>query len=380
MGKLDRRKIQNIATLVVVITYCLFYPIFRTRAGLLVQFLGVIPILLVALYHGITLGAIGGVGLSLYISLIRYINQDPDFVLPNALLIALISGIAGGLFGALSDQRRALRGSEALLEERVKAQTAELEQRISDQAALYNQLQSALEKEQSTRAQLVQSEKLAAMGRLIASVAHELNNPLQAIQNALYLVKTDDDLSSQAREDLEVALTETTRMADLLDRLREAYRPTTDADYQLDSLNILVTEVHRLMETHLRHSEIECVFALDPNLPAVPMMRDQIKQVILNLSVNAIETMPIGGYLTITTKHEPEENLVQLIMSDTGAGIPEEILPNIFDPFFTTKEGGTGLGLAVSYEIIQNHNGTIEVQSQQEGGSTFTVSLPLKRS
>jgi PAS domain S-box-containing protein len=251
---------------------------------------------------------------------------------------------------------------------------------VLDKAVLYSQLQSALKKEQSTRAQLVQSEKLAAMGRLIASVAHELNNPLQAIQNALYLVKMEDDLSSQAHEDLDVALNETARMADLISRLRETYRPTNDADFQSVSLNILVTEVHRLLETHLRHSEIECIFTLDPNLPAVAMIRDQVKQVILNLGINAIETMPIGGYLSITTRQEPENNFVQLIISDTGAGIPEEVLPNIFDPFFTTKEGGTGLGLAVSYEIIQNHNGTIEVQSQLGGGSTFTVSLPLQRS
>ncbi|MBN1668704.1 MAG: PAS domain-containing sensor histidine kinase, partial [Anaerolineales bacterium] len=105
----------------------------------------------------------------------------------------------------------------------------------------------------------------------------------------------------------------------------------------------------------------------------------QIKQVILNLSINAIETMPQGGSLTIRTGLDPQDGMVFVRVSDNGPGISAETLPNIFEPFFTTKEGGTGLGLSVSYEIVQSHNGRIEVQSEVGVGTIFTVYLPFKR-
>lgn len=250
---------------------------------------------------------------------------------------------------------------------------------VLDKALMYNELQAALKKEQSARAQLVQTEKLAAMGRLIASVAHELNNPLQAIQNALFLVKLEENLSPQAREDLQVALGETSRMADLIARLRDTYRPMKIEDFRPVSLNSLVKDVQRLIATHLRHNGVGFTFKPDLALPSVPMIGDQIKQVVLNLSINAIEMMPQGGSLTVRTGVDPQDGAVFVQMQDTGPGIAPEVLPNIFEPFFTTKEGGTGLGLSVSYELIQNHGGRIDVKSEVGQGTRFTVYLPVKR-
>ena len=248
---------------------------------------------------------------------------------------------------------------------------------VLDKALLYQELEAALLKEQKTRDQLVQSEKLAAMGRLIASVAHELNNPLQAIQNALYLVKLEENLSPQAAGDLQVAIDEGARMAGLIARLRDTYRPTIAADYQMESVNILVEEVQKLINTHLRHNNVNLKFMPDPELPQTRIIRDQIKQVILNLCINAIESMPDGGDLTIQSLFVPELNEVHLNVRDTGAGLPADVQSKIFEPFFTTKEGGTGLGLAVSYEIAQNHGGSIEAQNNgSDPGATFTLSLP----
>lgn len=243
---------------------------------------------------------------------------------------------------------------------------------------LYADLEEALQQEKATRARLVQSEKLAAMGRLVASVAHELNNPLQAIQNALYLVRQDSHLGTQAREDLQVALTEADRMAGLVGRLRESYRSTAVQEFRPESLDTVVEEVRRLIGTHLRHNNVTFEFDPDPALPAVAGIHDQLKQVFLNLCLNAVEAMPGGGRLTIEMRHQPEAGQVLVTVADTGIGIDPAALPNVFDPFYTTKAGGTGLGLAITYDIIQRHNGHVDVESQPgpEGGTVFKVWLP----
>jgi signal transduction histidine kinase/CheY-like chemotaxis protein len=248
-----------------------------------------------------------------------------------------------------------------------------------ENARLYADLEKALQDEKAARARLVQSEKLAAMGRLVASVAHELNNPLQAIQNALYLVKQDSQLDPQAREDLQVALIEADRMADLISRLRETYRPTQAEQFRPESLNAIVEEVRKLISTHLRHGGVAFTLEADPQLPLVPGIHDQLKQVVLNLSLNAVEAMPSGGQLTIHTRHVEEVGHVLVKFTDTGMGIAPADLPNIFDPFFTTKESGTGLGLAITYDIIQRHGGRIDVESQLGRGTAFLVWLPVDK-
>jgi signal transduction histidine kinase len=238
-------------------------------------------------------------------------------------------------------------------------------------------LEKALQQEKAVRNRLVQTEKLAAMGRLVASVAHELNNPLQAIQNALYLVKQESGLSEQAHDDLHVALTEANRMAELIKRLREAYRPTLAEQFKRESLNAIVEEVQKLIATHLRHNRVHWEFDPDPDLPPVAGMRDQLKQVFLNLSLNAVEAMPHGGDLVIRTRHLPETGQALVTLADTGSGIEPAALPNIFDPFFTTKESGTGLGLAITYDIVQRHGGRIDVESAVGQGTTFKVWFPV---
>lgn len=240
---------------------------------------------------------------------------------------------------------------------------------------MYTDLQNALRQEQMSRAQLVQGEKLAALGRIVASVAHELNNPLQAIQNALFLIKMEGLPNSQTQEDLEVALREVERMADLIARLRDTYRPVMREDFQPENINDLVIDVQKLLATHLRHQKINFVVDLSPEIPAIPMIRDQIKQVLLNLSLNAVEAMKHGGTLSIKT-YRAEDNGIMLEVRDNGPGIAPDILPFIFDPFFTTKEGGTGLGLSITYDIVQRHKGKIQVKSDPGIETTFCVWLP----
>ncbi len=186
-------------------------------------------------------------------------------------------------------------------------------------------------------------------------------------------------LDPQAREDLQVALIEADRMADLISRLRDTYRPAQAEQFRPEALNAIVEEVQKLIGTHLRHGGVTCNFDPDPHLPLVPGIHDQLKQVILNLSLNAVEAMPSGGQLTIRTRAIEEVGHVLVKFTDTGTGIASTDLPNIFDPFFTTKESGTGLGLAITYDIVQRHGGRIDVESQVGRGTTFMVWLPVDK-
>jgi PAS domain S-box-containing protein len=304
----------------------------------------------------------------------------PNPLLPDTLAeMAAPLVVRGQLIGVLDIQHKApnsFDGDDFRLLQLVADQVAV----VLDKAMLYAELQDALQKEHSIRTQLIQTEKLAAMGRLVASVAHELNNPLQAIQNALYLVKMEETLSSQANEDIQVALDETARMGNLIAQLRDAYRPQVRDEFVSEVLNNLVGEVEKLIATHLRHNQISFDFIPDENLPATKINRDQIKQVILNLCLNAVESMSNGGSLTVQTEMKFDENLYEPVVTlkviDNGPGIPPEIITNIFEPFFTTKEKGTGLGLFISYEIIQNHGGNLEVFNDSNGGAVFQLTLP----
>jgi signal transduction histidine kinase len=243
-------------------------------------------------------------------------------------------------------------------------------------ANLYTDLQNSLRQEQATRSQLIHSERLTVAGRLLASVSHELNNPLQAIQNALFLLKEEKGISVQGRQDLEIVLSETERMAVLLERLRTTYQPVRTEDVQPVQINAVIKDVCALIATHLRHNRISTDFHPDLALPLISGRVDQLRQVMLNLFMNAADAMPDGGSLKIDTLFLTEKREILITITDTGMGIDPSILPNIFDAFVTDKEGGTGLGLTITYEIILKHNGRIQAVNNAEVGATFSVWLP----
>ena len=250
---------------------------------------------------------------------------------------------------------------------------------VLQKANLYAKLQDSLRQEKTMRAQLIQSERLALVGRLLASVSHELNNPIQAIQNALFLIKEEEQLSEQGRQDLEIVLSETERMAALIDRLRATYRPTKSEDFQDLQLNTIVEDVQTLIATHMRHKNITFEFQPDPALPTISGVPEQLRQVTLNLCMNAIEAMRTGGTLLVRTERLPRQKKVLLSFSDSGPGIDPQILPHLFEPFVTNKENGTGLGLTITYDIIHQHAGSIQAENNPQGGAIFKVWLPVKR-
>jgi signal transduction histidine kinase len=243
-------------------------------------------------------------------------------------------------------------------------------------ADLYSNLQKSLQQEKAVRSQLIQSERLALVGRLLASVSHELNNPLQAIQNALFLLKEERGISAQGQQDLQIVLSEAERMAALLERLRTSYHPTRKEDFQTIQLNSVVDDIHTLVSTHLRHNQIAFEFHPSPDLPLVLGLPDQIRQVVLNLLMNAVEVMPSGGRIIVTTEWAGSVGEVSVSVSDTGPGIDPEIIHSIFDAFVTNKETGTGLGLTITYDIIHRHNGRIIAQNAPGGGAIFTFWIP----
>jgi PAS domain S-box-containing protein len=244
-------------------------------------------------------------------------------------------------------------------------------------AQLYTDLQNSLQQEKEARAQLIHSEKLAVVGRLLASVSHEMNNPLQAIQNALYLLDGESRLSLKGRRNLNIVLSEADRMAAMFERLRATYQPIRAEDFQPTLINSIIEDVHALMATHLRHAHITFEFRADPILPPVPGSSDQLRQVIINLFMNATDAMEDGGHLTVSSEFLSESYEALICVADTGMGIDAAILPHVFEPFVTDKEKGTGLGLAISSEIVSNHGGRMTAENRPEGGAIFRVWLPV---
>jgi two-component system NtrC family sensor kinase len=247
-----------------------------------------------------------------------------------------------------------------------------------DNAGLYSELADFARELERSQAQLVQAEKMAAIGRLAASVAHEINNPLQAIHNSLHLSlhqRLGEDKRSQY---LTMAQAEVQRLIEIVQRMLDFYRPSRGGAEPTD-VNDIVDNVLALAHKRLQHGNVQVDARLSPDLPPVPMVSDQITQVFLNIFINAIEAMPAGGDIRLETMLSEKRDWVLVRFHDTGPGMSSEQMANLFEPFYTTKSNGTGLGLAISYGIVERHGGTIEVSSQSGQGTTFVVKLPVHR-
>lgn len=245
-------------------------------------------------------------------------------------------------------------------------------------ARLYRELKLALKTEQDTRQQLIRADKLTGMGRMVASVAHELNNPLQTIKNCLFLIEQ----SYQDQEDpdlLELALSEVERLTLIVNRLRDVYRPAVAGEFGRIEVGTALEELEPLLEMHLDRHAVSLRLEMNGlEKTAIQAYPDQMKQVFLNLSLNAIESMqPDGGELTVSLEMDSSGEQIGAAFSDTGPGIHEEDLKVIFDPFYTTKSTGLGLGLSICYDIVHNHHGQIHAANKPEGGAVFTVWLPV---
>jgi PAS domain S-box-containing protein len=228
---------------------------------------------------------------------------------------------------------------------------------------------------------LFQSEKLAALGRLAAGIAHEVNNPLAIISARIevMLLEAEDRGLSWLAPDLEVLHRNTQRVAQIARGLRSFARQTPGERSPVN-LNAVVRGTLQLMERPLATDGIRVAVDLDGSLPLIRGNADELHQVLLNLLANAREAMGGRGEIAIATSRGEDAGAVRLVVTDTGPGIAPEDLPKVFDPFFTTKADGTGLGLSLSHGIVRAHQGTIDVQSSPGRGTTFILAFPLPAS
>jgi two-component system NtrC family sensor kinase len=235
-------------------------------------------------------------------------------------------------------------------------------------------LEDANQRLREAQHQLIQSERLAAVGKLAAKVAHEVNNPLAIIKTSIRIVVGQTEHDEAVKANLQDIEEEIARIARIIRGLLDMARPAPAAE--VVDVNRLVQSLERLMGPSLAEKNIGLAVAVDPTRPTVRISGDQLKQVVLNLVRNAEDAMKGGGQVAIQTSRRGEN--VEIRVADTGCGIPEENLKRIFDPFFTTKghEQGMGLGLSVSYGIIQAAKGTMVVESKVGSGTTFRLTLP----
>ena len=227
-----------------------------------------------------------------------------------------------------------------------------------------------------TQAQLIQAEKLAALGELSAGVAHEINNPLHIIQAYTEYLGSQAAPDDPILEFLEPMRESMDRIGRLVAQLRDFSRPA-GGEWKPIDLHRALDNVLRLVNKELMHNKIEVQGPESRQLPTTMGDARQLEQVFLNLILNARDAMPGGGRLTISAR--AQDTQIQIRFADTGTGIPEDALPHIFEPYYTTKEDrGTGLGLAICQRIITQHGGQISVTTQVGRGTAFLIQLPAR--
>jgi two-component system NtrC family sensor kinase len=242
---------------------------------------------------------------------------------------------------------------------------------------LYNNAQQAYTHLQQTQQQLIKTEKMAAIGQMAAAISHDLRNPLTGIKMATYYLGSKIDSSetevTNILQDIEL---EIDYASNVVTNILTYSRPT-ELIYNWTNVNKLIEDTMHFVNLKNRDKGIDLIKEYDQNISDILLDNKKIKQVIVNLLSNAMQAMPKGGTLKISTKLD--QDTVKIIISDTGSGIEKSVLERIFTPFFTTKARGVGLGLSIVYNIVQKHGGTVDVDSVEDQGTTFTVNLPVRR-
>lgn len=232
--------------------------------------------------------------------------------------------------------------------------------------------------QRQTQAALIQAEKLAVTGRLAASLAHEINNPLQAVIGCLGLAQESLARGDDASEYNRVAMEELRRAARIVGQLRNLHQQSESEEREPADINALMERVLMLSKQRCQEHGIDVLWKRADDLPTVELVPDRVHQVFLNLVLNAVDAMPERGQLQVSTVRSSQPDGVEISFTDSGAGIPPDVLPHVFDPFYSTKPDGLGLGLFISWNIVEMHGGHIEVESEVGTGTTFRVWLPAQ--
>lgn len=313
-----------------------------------------VPILLMALFFGLR-GGILAASLSglLYLPHIFMAwTSEPEYRAAQFIEVAMFF-VIGGLTGVLADHERFQR-----------KKVEETARKLSD---VYAQLQASFE-------QLRRADRLSALGELSAGLAHEIRNPLGSIEGAMQIL-CRPELPAETRQEFgDLGQKEVNRLKGLLTNFLDFARPQTPRRSPTEPLQLLES-VGRLAAETAKMSGVQVRIESADGLPAVALDPEQMKQVLLNLVINAIQAMPAGGEVMLRTLSKTDAVILEV--QDEGTGIPPEDLERVFNPFVTTRPGGTGLGLSIAYQIVGQHGGHIAAHRNPERGMTFTVTLPL---
>ena len=316
-------------------------------------------------------------GQSPYVEILNQRNLGSIMCAPVRLSEDSISG--GVLLAARDCQESRFRESDLELLTILARQAAV----ALENARLHAELHEYIQQLEASQRALVQAEKMAIAGRLTASIAHEINNPLQAVQNCLHLAGRMELHDEQRLNYLELAKGELERLMHTVQRMLDFYRPAA-LDRKPANINIIIEKALSLLSKQLSDHNITPHLHLANVLPFVLAVSDQIQQVILNLTLNAMEAMLNGGDIYIGTVIIGDGNTreVEIIIEDNGPGVPVNERKHIFEPFVSTKEKGTGLGLAVSYGIITAHGGSLDLidgpRYSNKAGACFRITLPIE--
>jgi len=274
----------------------------------------------------------------------------------------------GALYAAFADMADQLKDRHARLETRMGLTEVELRK---VEAELKSTLEAA-----------ARSERLAALGRLASGVAHEIRTPLTSLKLFLQSVEEDVAVSPEQSEDYRIGMRQVARIEKTINHFLDFARPQQPVLAELD-FALLVDEVLEVIRPRANHQDVEIRESIAAGLPRVEGDVRQLSEVLVNLSVNALDATPDGGRLTISVAAETagpdsaEPGRVRIDVADSGTGIPKEDLPRLFEPFFTSKAAGSGLGLAIVKGTVERHGGTVEVSTRPGAGTTFSVSLPV---
>ena len=276
----------------------------------------------------------------------RYIGGEAMEIL-DFFLVGLVTGI-------LADRER--RQKESL-----KRTTTQLD-------AVYKELQQSFER-------MKRSERLSAIGQLSAGLAHEIRNPLASIGGAAAILRKNSESAERREEFLEIIEKECLRLNRLLTNFLEFARPRLP-QYQLADVGPILESVIGLAAHSVGRQPIQLRTDTAPDMPAIKCDPEQIKQVLLNLTINSVQAMPDGGEIVLSTRVDGSRVVIEV--KDQGPGINPENLDKIFDPFFTTKDTGTGLGLSVAHQILSQHGGILNAKNNSDRGATFSLFLPIQ--
>lgn len=312
-------------------------------------------------FAAISFGWVGGL-LAAVASALCYVphilmawGHNPEYT-ANQYAEIVVFFLVGAVTGVLSDRERKRR-------QQLQKSTEEL-------SKVYRELQDSFE-------QLKRADRLSAVGQLSAGLAHEIRNPLASIEGAVDVLEKDQGSGDRKAEFLSIIKKECRRLNGLLSNLLDFARPRQPRIKVMHVRKVIDSVVSLAAHTGERKG-VSIQVRVPEDLPTIKGDIEQLQQVILNLTLNAIQAMPEGGNITLAAEQANEQFAIRVV--DEGSGVEEEDVDRIFDPFYTTKPAGTGLGLAVAHQIIRQHGGVIKAERNPEKGMTFSVLLPLDRS